>query len=269
MRTTTAVSNKKKLWKNYRRTKSEEALQALVEYYFPFVQMLAVKLAERFNWQSQPDELASFGVDGLYKSIKAYNSRRGVTFESYSNRRIKGSMIDGLRRIDTVPRAVRMAAEQFDRHKQGLQNYVGHRISDIDFVNMIGMNESNFCKNRRKFQAIPAGSIDCHIINDEVDDIKQDSNIGLIDHKDELPSLQIRKREFFMKLIGKDFTPLERRVVYLYYYKDKTMDSIAKIIDLSESRVSQMHKKIIERLKKKVQQNKAYFDESILDFVSK
>jgi RNA polymerase sigma factor for flagellar operon FliA len=269
MKTTATVSNVKKLWKDYRRTKSEESKKALVEHYFSFVQMIAVKLAERINWQVQPDELASFGVDGLYRSIEAYDAKRGVTFESYANQRIKGSMIDGLRRTDSVPRAVRIAAEQFDRHKQALESHLGHAVSDVDFVVRIGMNEADFHKNRRKFQAVPVGSIDAHVIDDEVEGVKQDFNINLSDHGEGSPDTSIRKQEFLKKLVGKDFTPTEKRILYLYYYKDMTMDKIAKVIDLSESRISQMHKRIIERLRKKVRQNPEYFDESIFGFISK
>ncbi len=256
------------LWKKYKKTKNKKIKLLLIEYYFTFVKKIAVKLAERLSWKVQPDALASFGIDGLYRAIENYDISIGVKFESYANRRIRGSMIDGLRREDQIPRSVRIRSDQFEKHKQRIQNYFGHNISDVDFVNIIGMNESKFHKERCKYSPISFISLDYQTDYDFEDGIRNDCNLNFIDSNVTGSDSNIRRREFFNKLMGNDFSKIEQKIIYLYYYKDMTMERIADYVCLSESRISQIHKQIIERLRKKIKKNPDYFDREILRFVT-
>lgn len=252
----------------YLKNKSKKLHAKLLEYYFQFVKKIAVKVAEKLHWQVQPDELASLGIDGLYKALDGYDPDKGVKFESYANRRIRGSMIDGLRRQDLVPRSVRISSDQFSKHKQRFQNHYGHRISDVDFVAMVGMDEAQFHKSHRKFIPTTFASIDGNIDSDSQEEMKQDSNANLIDSDICQPGARISRREFFSKLMGRDFSPIEQKIIYLYYYENLTMDKVAKSISLSESRVSQMHKGIIARLKEKIERNPEYFGNDVYEFLT-
>lgn len=254
------------LWSNFWKNRNEKSKNVLIEYYFSFVQQIATRAAEALNWKVQPEELASFGIDGLYKAIDAYDNTKNVQFKSYASRRIHGSMIDGLRREDYVPRSVRMASDKFEKHKQRLQSHLSHKISDVEFVDLIGMDEFSFHRNKRKYIAISPGSLDFHV-NENQDEIKYDSNINLKDASVPASDAKICRLEFFNKLLGRDISRIERKIIYLYYYKGLTMDNIAKIIDLSESRISQMHKKILQRLKNKINRNPEYFDKKIVSFL--
>lgn len=256
------------LWSSYLRTRSADDERRLVEHYFSFVLKIAVKLAERLNWRAQPDELASNGVEGLYKAIASYDPSRKVQFESFANRRIKGAMIDGLRRDDNLPRSVRIASEQFEKHKQRVQNHLGRRVADVDFVSMIGMDEGDYHKNHRKYQAASYGSLDNHTETDSVEDIKQDSNENLIDPKSNSTDAELRRKEFLSKILSGCFNSREKLIVYYYYYEGWTMDRVAAKIGLSESRVSQMHKKIMRRLKDKVKRNPNFFGEDVYDYIA-
>lgn len=257
-----------RLWKKYLTTREEKDLHRLAEYYFPtFVKKVAVKLAERLNWRAQPDELASFGVDGLYKAIASYDPSRKVQFESFASRRIKGSMIDGLRREDKVPRSVRIASEQFETHKQRMQNHLGRRVADVEFVDLIGMDETEYHKNHRKYNATIWGSLDNHTEEGAVEDIKQDSNENLVDSTVRSPDARLRRKEFLSKLLSGSFNKKECQIVYLYYYQNLTMDQVAKAINLSESRVSQMHKKMLKRLHDKVKRNPKFYGPDVFKYI--
>ena len=255
-------------WADYITTKDANLQNKLAEYYFPFVQKIAVKSAEKMNWVVQPDELASLGVDGLYNAIAAYDPSRGVRFESFASSRIKYSMIDGLRREDAVPRSVRIASDQFQKHKQRMQNHKGHRISDVEFVAMIGMDEHEFHKNHRKYSAMGNGSFDQHTDEDASEEIKPDSNENLIDSTVSSPDAKLRRKEFFSKLMSGNFSATERKIVYLYYYEKMTMDRVAQRIGLSESRVSQIHKKLMKRLEDKIRRNPTYFGADVAEYIA-
>ena len=90
--------------------------------------------------------------------------------------------------------------------------------------------------------------------NDD-DDIKEDLNANLIDKNISAPETNMKRVEFFHKLIGKNFNQIEKSIVYYYYYRNLTMDKVALKLGLSESRVSQIHKKILPKLKNKIKNN--------------
>ena len=257
-----------KTWIKFKKSHSDQLRNKLATHYFSYVQKIAVKVSEKLNWQVQPDALTSFGVDGLYKAIDGFDLSQGIKFESYASKRIKGSMIDGLRREDLVPRSVRIASEQFHRSKERMQNQLGRRVSDTEFVNMVGMDETEYNKNFRKYNATTPTSLDHHIEDGFAEDIKQDSNENLIDSNVTCPDSNMRRREFFSKLMGLNFNKTEQKIIYLHYYEGFTMEKVAKAIGRSESRVSQLHKKILERLRDKVKRNPDYFSEDIVPFVS-
>jgi RNA polymerase sigma factor for flagellar operon FliA len=254
------------VWKNFIKNRTNRSKRILVEHYHPYVKKIAAKLAEKLSWHVQPDELASLGIDGLYKAIDSYDTERNVKFESYASQRIRGSMIDGLRREDQVPRSVRIASERFDRYKQKHENKIGHRISDSEYAAIIGISEE-FNKNHKKYVPKNLFSFDNSVDFDD-DNAKYYQASVLEDKHVSCPDAKIRRREFFSKLLGKNFSKLERKIVYLYYYENVTMDKVAKSIGLSESRVSQMHKDIIERLRSKISRNPSYFAEDVELFIA-
>lgn len=257
--------NIKSVWVRFRQKKDEKTRRKLLEYYFPFVKKIAYKMAESLNWHVQHDELSSLGIDGLYKAIDSYDPEVGVKFESYSTPRIKGSMIDGLRRQDLIPRSVRLTSEKFNRHKERLENHYQHRLSDAEFARISGLDES-FHMNGSKYIPLNFSHLDSGSNPGAEEAIKQDCNFALWDHGAPDPSARVFRKEFFSKLMGLNFTKQERKIIYLYYYQGLTMDRVAKNISLSESRVSQMHKDILGRLKDRAKRNPEYFQE-IQEFV--
>jgi len=255
------------IWKKFITHKKTDVKNILIEYYFPFVQKIAVKVAECLNWKMQADELASLGLDGLYDAIENYDMEKGVPFEQYANRRIRGSMIDGIRRLDNIPRSIRLASDEFQERKNLVQNEVGHRISDADFVNMIGMDEIEFHRNNRKYIVSNYESIESS--HDEDGDMHAwDLNDNLIDHDSEEVDRNIKQKDFFMKLCCKgNLDDEEKKIVYFYYYKHLTMDKIADKIGLSESRVSQKYKKIRKKIKREIKKHPKNFEAELSDYI--
>ena len=245
------------LWMEFTKTKDPEIKNKLVEHYFPFVKKIANKMAEQLNYHVTADELASSGVDGLYRAIDKYQISRGVKFESYSQRRIGGSMIDWLRKGDIIPRSVRMNHNKWEKTKQKLQSEKGRRVTDDEVAVNLGV-PMEFCKNKKKFQPVSFASLE-GVYGDNNEQIKQDSNFNMTDKSAPDPGGRMRRIEFFSKLLGRNFSRTEKKIIYLYYYLGLTMDMVADRVGLSESRVSQMHKRILPRLKDKIARNPQFF----------
>jgi len=247
------------LWASFLKNRTKENKNPLIEYYFPFVQKISYKLSKKLNWKVEPEILASYGVDGLYRAIDGYDVSIGVKFESYASTRINGSMIDGLRRDDNIPRSVRIISDKFEKGKQKVQHEKGYKVQDTDVCESLGIDESYYHKHFRKYSPSIYASLETGLETGQ-EDFKEDYNYILKDDSD-MPDDNIIKKEFFNKLTGNGFSSLERKIIWLYYYKGLTMDKVSRKINLSESRISQMHKSILPRLKDKIKRNPEYFEE--------
>lgn len=254
-----------KVWKKYLVKKDEANKKKLVEHYYIFlVKKIAKGMIKRFNGRLTADELASYGIDGLYKAIKAYDPSRKTKFDTYAYPRIWGSIIDGIRHEDWVPRSVRQRQTKIEKAKQDLEYKNGHKADELEAIQEAGYDVLDFQKRCHKFYAASCSSIETSVNYDDnnngFDTCKKDFNKYLVAKNDYAPESQIENKEFFSKIVGKNFTPLERKIVYYYYYNGFSMTEISKKIDISESKICQMHKNIIKKIKKKTKNNPKYFE---------
>ncbi len=227
----------------------------LVEYYYPLVRKVATKMHQKLSDSVTIDELVSNGVDGLYQTLNSFDRSRNIKFETYATPRIKGAILDAIRKEDWVPRLVRARTNWLNNKRQILEGTAGHKLSDNELAEKLGFTMEQFMKFSKS-------AIGLHSMSDKSDD---DEQYGLADSiKDDessQPVENILRQEFFNKLLGRNFTPHERKIMWLYYYEQLSMREISEQVDLSESRVSQMHNMILKRLRQKQERNPEYFKE--------
>jgi len=259
------------LWARYKSekktSKKKQLEKKIVEYYFSFVKRISYKLCSRIKWRLSPDELSSFGVDGLYTAIRRFDMKKGVKFETYASSRIYGSMIDGMRKEDLIPRSVRINNSKFEKIKAKLECEKGRSTTDIEVIKTMGITERDYFLNIKKYNPVIFSSLDS-IPTKEGEGIKGDFNTNLIDKKFNSPDKRIKRNEFFNKLLSKNFSEIERKIIYLYYYEGFTMDLIAEMLDMSESRISQLHKDVLPRLREKIRRNPNYFSTDVYSFIN-
>ncbi len=258
------------LWKRYLKKHADEPKRKLVEYYYTHLVMrIARKLCVRFKYHISAEALASYGTEGLYRALKAFNPCMGVKFETYAYARVWGSMIDGIRKEDWVPRSVRNRQTLIEKTQDLLETKMGDRVSKSDVLKIVGIKEEDYHKNSAKFHAVSCSSIETNI-NSDIDnsDNRKDFNSSLVAHNISSPDSRIVRKEFFNKLIGKNFTPLERKIIYYYYYENLTMKEISAHLDISESRISQINQNILQRLKTRVKVNPLYFGKEIIEMIN-
>jgi len=249
------------LWIRYKSTNSRCSRNKIIEHYYPLVKKIAYQVAEKLNWKASPDELCSWGIDGLYRAIDLYDLARKIKFESYASRRIKGSMYDGLRQEDVVPRSVRINNNRFSKARQKMQAEKGRGVSETEVIKKMGIAEGEFLRNTKKYIPVAFMSIEGsgHVAGDTENDIPMDTNISISDWNSPNPDRNLRKAEFWHKITGQDFTAAEQKIIYYYYYEHLTMEEIAGKLNKSESRISQIHKKLLSRLKERILENPEFF----------
>jgi RNA polymerase sigma factor for flagellar operon FliA len=244
------------MWKDFFKTHSEQARNRLMEHYLPIVKYTAERVYVKLPDKVEVDDLISAGIFGLMDAIDAYDPERGVKFATYCTPRIRGAILDELRSMDWVPRLVRARAHQLSNAIRTLEAQLGRLPSEGEIAEELEMNTEEFQRLQRDATAISLMSLSNNLDTEGDNDICEIDIIG--DKKSEDPMIEVQKRDL-KNLLTKGLTRAERLILILYYYEEMTMKEIGATLDLSESRVSQMHSSIVARLKAQMDSRKKEF----------
>lgn len=244
------------IWKDFFKQSSEENRNKLIEHYLPIVKYTAERIYMKLPEKVELDDLISAGIFGLMDAIDAYDPQRGVKFATYCTPRIRGAILDELRSMDWVPRLVRARAHQLGNATRTLEAHLGRLPNEKEIAEELELNMDDFYRLQRDATAIGLVSLSNNL------DIEGDNDICEIDviedRKSEDPMTEAQKRDL-KNLLTRGLTRAERLILVLYYYEEMTMKEIGATLDLSESRVSQMHSSIIARLKAQMDTRKKEF----------
>lgn len=262
MKTQTAVQTDEKLaisvvWDQFHKGHEDCYRNMLMEHYRDLVRYAAERLHSKLPDKVELDDLISAGIFGLMDAIDAYDPERGVKFETYCAPRIKGSILDELRSMDWVPRLVRARAHQLSKATHALEMHLGRKPDEQELAEELQMNMNEFSRLQRDANAASLVSLSTKC--GDGDGEKDVYEIDVIkDNRSEDPLLEAQKRDL-KNLLTKGLTRAERLIIVLYYYEEMTMKEIGATLDLSESRVSQMHSSIVARLKAQMNTRKKEF----------
>ncbi len=219
----------------------------LVVEYLPLVKYNGERIWARLPEGVELDDLISAGVFGLMDAIEAFDLSRGVKFETYCVPRIRGAMLDELRVVDWVPRLVRSKANKLREAVEELETKLGRHPTEKELAAHMGLTVKELEKMQVEAQAVNLISLNKKWF--ETDSFKDVREIDIIeDKKQERPESRVEK-QWLLQLLTKGLDRKERIITILYYYEELTMKEIGAVLDLSESRISQMHKAIIARLR--------------------
>lgn len=239
------------LWKAYKAGPTEQLRNRLIERYLHIVNFSAERMHARLPGEVDVDDLKQAGLFGLMDSIDTFDLERGVKFETFCTQRVRGAIFDELRSMDWVPRLVRARTSKVDRARKQLEAELGRKPTDDELCRQLGVDQNEFKKIIKDSSPVSTVSLDRKWF--ETDSSKDVREIDVIkDSKQESPLLQLQRGDL-KRLITKGLSRAERLIVVLYYYEGMTMKEIGTTLDLSESRVSQMHSSILDRLKAQMQ----------------
>jgi RNA polymerase sigma factor for flagellar operon FliA len=244
---TLAADEVTQIWQAFKADPENQDLRnRLVEMYLPLVKYNGERIWSRLPEGVELDDLVSAGVFGLMDAIDAFDLSRGVKFETYCVPRIRGAMLDELRTMDWVPRLVRSKASKLNEAIKTLEAKNGRSPNEIELAEHMGLSVAELEK-----MVIEANAVNLISLNKkwyETDSYKDVREIDILeDKKGEDPTRRIQKNDL-MRLVTKGLNRNERLIIILYYYEELTMKEIGATLDLSESRVSQMHSSIVQRL---------------------
>ncbi len=245
------------LWRDYKAHPGIELRNQLIEIYLPLVKYNAERIWQRLPDGVDLDDLISAGVFGLLDAIDAFDLERGVKFETYCVPRIRGAMLDELRTMDWVPRLVRSKATKMEEARKSLEALLGRPPRPDEMAERLSVTPAEFHKMLAEATAVSQVSLNKKWY--ETDSYKDVREIDILeDKKAEDPTHRLQNRDL-MRLVTRGLNRNERLIIILYYYEDMTMKEIGATLDLSESRVSQMHSSIVSRLQAQLSQRRPEF----------
>jgi RNA polymerase sigma factor for flagellar operon FliA len=241
------------LWKLFRKTRDQTIRDFFVRQYAPLVKYVAGKVALGMPQNVEFDDLVGFGVFGLFDAIEKFDPGKHVKFKTYAVTRIRGAIFDELRTIDWVPRSVRQKARELEDTVRRLESSLGRAASDLEIAAAMEMEVKEFQQMMLKISGTSMLSL--HDIwytgedNDKISIAESIESPGSLN-----PDTIVEKEEIKRVIVSaiKELPEKEKKVLVLYYYEDLTLKEIGEVLEVTESRVSQLHTKAITRLRAKL-----------------
>jgi RNA polymerase sigma factor for flagellar operon FliA len=215
------------------------------------VKYVANRLAINLSSVVEVDELISYGIEGLMDAMEKFEPSRNIKFETYAITRIRGSMIDGLRSMDWVPVSVRQKSKELEKTYLQLESRLGRAATDQEVAKELGISEQDLAVLLREVASTTIISLDDYIPGDEGED-KRRRIVEMLQDENVVDALEMVEIQEVKGLLASSITKLpekEKTVIYLYYYEGLTLKEIGLTLNLSESRISQLHTKAVLRLR--------------------
>ncbi len=241
------------LWRRYRDERNMEIREFFVEQYSALVKYVAGKVAIGMPQSVEFDDLVSYGSFGLLDAIEKFDPEREIKFKTYAMTRIRGAIFDELRSIDWIPRSIRQKAKQVEETISMLENKMGHTVDDEDIAKEMNLSIDELHSLLTKISGTSMISLnDIWYLGEDNDEVSfmetLESSINLN------PDTLVEKEEVKSIIVEaiKNLPEKEKKVIVLYYYEDLTLKEIGEVLDVTESRISQLHTKAIMRLRGKL-----------------
>ncbi len=243
----TMDDNLVRLWQTYKRTNDYNLRNILIEIHMPLVRMIAERLLQTLPKSIELEDLTSAGTFGLMDAINGFDLSREIKFKTYCTTRIRGSILDELRSQDWVPRLVRLKAHRLEKAIRSLEGKLGRDPNQFELAEAMEMNLDELQATRAEAKAKTIFSLS-EKWDDSNDDNEMEKVEILADKKCTDP-VQTMHQKDVLELITANLTKKERLIIIMYYYEGLTMREIGEIMELTESRVCQIHSNVMSRLR--------------------
>ena len=239
--------DKDKLWKDYQKKPTRELREQLIIEYSQLVKLVAGRLSMYLGHNVEYDDLVSYGIFGLIDAIDKFDADKNVKFETYASLRIRGSILDQIRKMDWIPRTVRQRQRKLDEAVKQIEAQTGKTASDDEIAQVLGISSDELLNWQSQLKVTNVISLDefAETGPEPVMDATHNSHFTQPEElvtKEELKTMLVKSLD--------NLTEKERKVIELYYYDDLTLKEISNILDVSESRVSQLHTKGLIKMRK-------------------
>ncbi len=232
------------LWQEYEKNQDPSIREQLIMEYVPLVKVVAGRVNMYLGYAVEYEDLVSYGIFGLIDAIDKFNYMKGNKFETYASLRIRGSILDQIRKLDWIPRSVRQKQKQIESAIASIQAGTGKQATDEEIAKALEIDLDEYYNWQGQVTSL--SSLDEYL--DMGNDYHGTESKNGVSSE---PEAAFEKKELKEKL-AQAFESLkenEKKVISLYYYEELTIKEISSILELSESRISQIHTKALMHMK--------------------
>ena len=241
--------DKEKLWEAYQKNPSCEIREKIILEYAPLVKVVAGRLSMHLGYNVEYDDLVGYGIFGLIDAIDKFDAAKDVKFETYASLRIRGSILDQIRKMDWIPRTVRQKQKKLDEAIKKIEMQTGRNASEEEIAKEIGISDDELSIWQSQLKVTNVVSLNEYVEQGTEPVMDAKNNSHFIQPEEKVQENELKQ---VLKDTLKLLTEKERRVIELYYYEELTLKEISKVLEVSESRVSQLHTKALLKMKKKM-----------------
>lgn len=244
-------TGKKKLWEDYAAAKSPEIREKIILEYAPLVKVVAGRLSMYLGYNVEYEDLVSYGIFGLIDAIDKFDCLKDVKFETYASLRIRGAILDQIRKMDWIPRTIRQKQKRIDAAIKEIETQYGRSATDEEIAKILGITDDEYLDWQSQMKITNVVSLNEFLEQgSEVSNEAGTTKSAAFDSPEE-----ILERDELKKMLAQALellTEKERKVILLYYYEDLTLKEISNILEVSESRISQLHTRALQKMRGKM-----------------
>ena len=244
-------TGKKKLWEEYANTGSPEVREKIILEYAPLVKVVAGRLSMYLGYNVEYEDLVSYGIFGLIDAIDKFDCLKDVKFETYASLRIRGAILDQIRKMDWIPRTIRQKQKRIDAAIKEIETQYGRSATDEEIARLLGITDEEYLDWQSQMKITNVVSLNEFLEQgSEVSNEAGSTKSAAFDSPEE-----ILERDELKKVLAQALellTEKERKVIVLYYYEDLTLKEISNILEVSESRISQLHTRALQKMRGKM-----------------
>lgn len=247
----TKDEEKIRLWEAYSKTPNPKLRERLILEYAGLVKIIAGRLSMYLGHNVEYDDLVGYGVFGLIDAIDKYDYGKGVKFETYASLRIRGAILDQIRKMDWIPRTLRQKQKKLDAAYSKIENETGRAATEEELAAELSLTSEEFENWQSQTQLAGLVSLDEYL--EQGSELKIEPALSANNSYGQ-PEDQMEKEEL-KKILAEaidGLTEKEQKVIAFYYYEELTLKEISALLSVSESRVSQLHTKALQKLKGKL-----------------
>lgn len=244
-------AGRKKLWEEYAKAKSPEIREKIILEYAPLVKVVAGRLSMYLGYNVEYEDLVSYGIFGLIDAIDKFDFLKDVKFETYASLRIRGAILDQIRKMDWIPRTIRQKQKKIDAVIRDIEARYGRSATDEEVSSGLGITEEEYLDWQSQMKITNVVSLNEFLEQgSEVPNEASQSRSSQFDSPEE-----VLERDELKKMLTESLellTEKERKVIVFYYYEDLTLKENSNILGVSESRISQLHTRALQKMRTKM-----------------
>lgn len=242
--------DREKLWADYQKNPSPELREKLITEYAPLVKVVAGRLSMYLGYNVEYEDLVSYGIFGLIDAIDKFDPGKEVKFETYASLRIRGSILDQIRKMDWIPRTIRQKQKKIETAIREIESREGRPATDEEIASSLGITDEEYLDWQGQMKV--TGVVSLNEFMEAGSEVPIES--GAHSQQFDSPETVIEKEELKRMLMEslEVLTEKEKKVILFYYYEELTLKEISSILEVSESRISQLHTRALQKMKAKM-----------------